>query len=110
MNPWILKLLVLLLACIPLSDAGGRQLPESLQRILDIRRVPHDSVSIHVRDVDSGEVVLRWEDDVQRNPASTMKLVTTLVGLDMLGPTYRWKTEIHARLERSRPGASKAIF
>jgi D-alanyl-D-alanine carboxypeptidase/D-alanyl-D-alanine-endopeptidase (penicillin-binding protein 4) len=33
---------------------------------------------------------------VSRNPASTMKLLTTLVALDTLGPTYRWTTEVHA--------------
>jgi D-alanyl-D-alanine carboxypeptidase/D-alanyl-D-alanine-endopeptidase (penicillin-binding protein 4) len=27
------------------------------------------------------------------NPASTMKLVTTLAGLELLGPQYTWKTE-----------------
>ena len=28
------------------------------------------------------------------NPASTMKLITTLSGLDILGPQYRWRTNI----------------
>jgi D-alanyl-D-alanine carboxypeptidase/D-alanyl-D-alanine-endopeptidase (penicillin-binding protein 4) len=27
------------------------------------------------------------------NPASTMKLVTTLAGLEILGPQYVWRTE-----------------
>ena len=96
MNRRVFTSLLLLCACMPFADPVGQQLPEPLRRILDIRRVPYDAVSIHVRDVDSGEVVLRWEDDVPRNPASTMKLITTLVGLDVLGPTYRWRTEVHA--------------
>ena len=28
------------------------------------------------------------------NPASTIKLLTTLVALDVLGPKYRWKTDL----------------
>jgi len=28
------------------------------------------------------------------NPASTMKLLTTFAALEMLGPAYRWKTEV----------------
>jgi D-alanyl-D-alanine carboxypeptidase/D-alanyl-D-alanine-endopeptidase (penicillin-binding protein 4) len=28
------------------------------------------------------------------NPASTMKILTTLAGLDILGPQYRWRTKI----------------
>jgi D-alanyl-D-alanine carboxypeptidase/D-alanyl-D-alanine-endopeptidase (penicillin-binding protein 4) len=96
MNRGLLGSLLLLIVWIPQANAVEPQLPEPVRHILDIRKVPHDSVSIFVRDVDSGEVVLRWQDGVPRNPASTMKLLTTLVGLDVLGPTYRWRTEIHA--------------
>jgi D-alanyl-D-alanine carboxypeptidase/D-alanyl-D-alanine-endopeptidase (penicillin-binding protein 4) len=88
--------LLLFIALMPIPVAAEDQLPAPVQRILDIRKVPHDSLSIHVRDADSGETVLSWHDDVPRNPASTMKLLTTLVALDTLGPTYRWTTEIHA--------------
>ena len=88
--------LLLLIVLMPVAIAAEEQLPAAVQRILDIRKVPHDSLSIHVRDADSGEVVLRWHDEEPRNPASTMKLLTTLVALDVLGPTYRWTTEIHA--------------
>jgi len=28
------------------------------------------------------------------NPASTMKLVTSLAAMEMLGPQYRWKTDL----------------
>lgn len=33
--------------------------------------------------------------DVSVNPASTMKLVTSYAALEMLGPTYQWKTEFY---------------
>jgi D-alanyl-D-alanine carboxypeptidase/D-alanyl-D-alanine-endopeptidase (penicillin-binding protein 4) len=33
--------------------------------------------------------------DVSVNPASTMKLVTTYAALEMLGPTFQWKTEFY---------------
>jgi D-alanyl-D-alanine carboxypeptidase/D-alanyl-D-alanine-endopeptidase (penicillin-binding protein 4) len=87
--------LLLLIALTPHVVAADEQLPAPVKHILDIRKVPHDSLSIHVRDADSGETVLRWNDDVPRNPASTMKLITTLVALDILGPTYRWTTELY---------------
>jgi D-alanyl-D-alanine carboxypeptidase/D-alanyl-D-alanine-endopeptidase (penicillin-binding protein 4) len=38
------------------------------------------------------------------SPASTMKLVTTLVGLETLGPTYRWKTQL---LSTGKPHSDK---
>jgi D-alanyl-D-alanine carboxypeptidase/D-alanyl-D-alanine-endopeptidase (penicillin-binding protein 4) len=46
--------------------------------------------------MDTAEVVLRWLDDVPRNPASTIKLLTTLAALDILGPTYNWRTNVYA--------------
>ena len=71
-------------------------LPASVLRALQVRQVPEDTLSIHVEDVETGEVVLAWLPDEPRNPASTIKLLTTLVALDILGPTYRWKTDIYA--------------
>jgi D-alanyl-D-alanine carboxypeptidase/D-alanyl-D-alanine-endopeptidase (penicillin-binding protein 4) len=81
---------------ISVTMAQQTELPLPVRQILDIRKVPHDTLSVFVQDVDSGEVVLRWQDEVSRNPASTMKLLTTLVGLDVLGSNYMWTTEVYA--------------
>jgi D-alanyl-D-alanine carboxypeptidase/D-alanyl-D-alanine-endopeptidase (penicillin-binding protein 4) len=35
-----------------------------------------------------------WRSDVAMNPASTMKLLTTFAGLELLGPGYRWNTGV----------------
>jgi D-alanyl-D-alanine carboxypeptidase/D-alanyl-D-alanine-endopeptidase (penicillin-binding protein 4) len=90
----------LLLTCLfllPLSAyADSSALPAGVRSALNVRDVPHDSLSIHIEDVDTGEVVLQWLASEPRNPASTMKLLTTLVALDTLGPAYRWQTEVYA--------------
>jgi len=78
------------------SRAAATDLPAGVLSALDVRSVPAESLSIYVEDVDSGEVVLRWRDEETRNPASTIKLLTTLAALDILGPSYRWKTEVYA--------------
>lgn len=92
----MIRRLVLLAMFLPLcAVASDEELPAGVQRILDIRQVPATSLSIFVQDLDSGEVVLRWNDDVPRNPGSTIKLLTTLVGLDLLGPAYTWKTDVY---------------
>ena len=72
------------------------QLPESVRARLNLREVPAESVSIYVADVETGEVVLDWLGDEPRNPASTLKLMTTLAALDTLGPAYRWETRVYA--------------
>jgi len=83
------------IAATTAAFANG-ELPLRVRSSLAARDIPADSVSIHVRELESGQTVLDWNGDVARNPASTMKLVTTLVALDVLGPSYRWKTEVYA--------------
>ena len=89
-------LLLLLLLVWSLSATGSDELPASVRKVLDIRKVPAESLSVYIADADTGDVVLEWNADTPRNPASTMKLLTTLVALDVLGPAYRWKTDVYA--------------
>jgi D-alanyl-D-alanine carboxypeptidase/D-alanyl-D-alanine-endopeptidase (penicillin-binding protein 4) len=70
-------------------------LPPGIQSSLNLRKVPDSSLSIYVENLDTGEPVLSWNEDVPRNPASVIKLLTTLVALDVLGPAYTWKTEAY---------------
>ncbi|NOX71062.1 MAG: D-alanyl-D-alanine carboxypeptidase/D-alanyl-D-alanine-endopeptidase [Gammaproteobacteria bacterium] len=77
---------------VDLSEAA---LPVGIRSVLNVRQLPANSLSIYVENLDSGEVLLDWRADVPRNPASVMKLLTTLVALDTLGPTYRWKTDTY---------------
>ncbi len=88
--------LLLWVALFGTVDAGETGLPRAVISALDVRSVPHDSLSVYVEDVETGEVVLNWLAESPRNPASTIKLLTTLVALDQLGPAYRWKTEVYA--------------
>ncbi len=88
--------LILLLAA---STAFAADLPLPVQSALNLRQVPHEAMSARVVDLETGDIILDWRADEARNPASTMKLVTTLVALDVLGPAYQWQTEVYARGE-----------
>ena len=92
----ITKTLLIILLAWPMLSPAEQSLPVPVRNALDYRKVPAESLSVFVEDLTSGEVVLAWNDDVARNPASVEKMVTTLVALDTLGPAYRWKTEISA--------------
>lgn len=73
-----------------------RDLPVSVRGVMEVRNLPPSSLSLYIENLDTGSVLLSWNETEPRNPASVMKLVTTLVALDRLGPTYTWKTEIYA--------------
>jgi D-alanyl-D-alanine carboxypeptidase/D-alanyl-D-alanine-endopeptidase (penicillin-binding protein 4) len=92
----MMRCVLLSLLLLSTTASAADELPLGVRNVLDVRQVPADSLSIHVEDLESGEIVLDWQSGIPRNPASTMKLLTTLVALDVLGPAYRWKTDVYA--------------
>jgi len=91
--------LSLLIVVVPLASARANDfmLPVGIRSAMNVRQLPYESLSIFAQDLDSGEVLLRWREEEARNPASTIKLLTTLVALDKLGPSHRWKTDVYLR-------------
>lgn len=87
--PW---LAVLTLLSLTLS---AQTLPPELQRVLTGHRIPPDSISIVVQEVGASEPLLSLYPDAPRNPASAIKLLTTWVALEELGPAYTWPTEVY---------------
>jgi D-alanyl-D-alanine carboxypeptidase/D-alanyl-D-alanine-endopeptidase (penicillin-binding protein 4) len=79
--------------------AAEAELPLRVQSAMNTRNLPYETLSVYVADVETGEAILEWNGNEPRNPASTIKLLTTLVALDVLGPTYRWRTDVFAEGE-----------
>ena len=67
-------------------------LPEPIMQALREAGVPPSAASLYVREVGREQPLLAHRATTPMNPASTMKIVTTLVGLDALGPAYTWQT------------------
>ena len=98
-----IRLLPLVIVVLPMLGLCDSVLPPGIQSSLNLRKVPDSSLSIYVENLDTGEPVLSWNEDVPRNPASVIKLLTTLVALDVLGPAYTWKTEAYLLGETDGP-------
>ena len=79
--------------------AAEVELPMRVQSAMNTRNLPYETLSVYVADVETGEAILEWNGNEPRNPASTIKLLTTLVALDVLGPSYRWRTDVFAEGE-----------
>jgi len=85
---------VLALTSVPATAAD---LPPDVLRALQATGIPPSDVSAVVRGIDdAGRPLLEFNAREARNPASVMKLVTTYAALNLLGPAYRWKTEVYA--------------
>ena len=87
-----------------LTCARAESLPPPAERVLRGHAISPDDVSIVIQALDEAEPVLAHAPDASRNPASVMKLVTTWAALELLGPAYRWPTEVYfgGELERGR--------
>ncbi len=75
-----------------LGASAQAALPEPIARIAAEKGIPEDAI---------GALVLRGDQVLVSNeasrtfvPASTMKLFTTMVGLEVLGPQFRGRTEL----------------
>jgi D-alanyl-D-alanine carboxypeptidase/D-alanyl-D-alanine-endopeptidase (penicillin-binding protein 4) len=71
-------------------------LPGSIARVLKREGLSRSGLSIFVQEVGQATPLLALNPDTPRNPASTMKLLTTLAALEELGPAFSWKTEAYA--------------
>jgi D-alanyl-D-alanine carboxypeptidase/D-alanyl-D-alanine-endopeptidase (penicillin-binding protein 4) len=93
--PLLFKAFALLLALTLFVPGGAAAaLPRQVAQALRTAGIPQSSVSALVQEVGSPRASLAVNEREPRNPASVMKLVTTYAALELLGPAYRWKTEV----------------
>eukprot|EP01031_Cornospumella_fuschlensis_P052280 gene52280-63904_t len=67
--------------------------PAKVQQALKKNKIPQNSLSLVTLPLTGPGAQTIFNADVSVNPASTMKLITTYAALELLGPTYQWKTE-----------------
>jgi len=85
---------VVLYLCF-LTNVYAIDLPVEVREALKRQHIPLTSVGIEVRELQSSAPLISVNAQQGMNPASTMKLLTTYAGLELLGPSYTWKTEAY---------------
>lgn len=90
----------LLPASMPAAAQNGQQAqprgrtPAVVSAALARAGIPESAVGLVVQDLDGSDPVVSLNADSAMNPASTMKLLTTFAGLELLGPSFTWRTEM----------------
>lgn len=69
--------------------------PPAVQVVLNGHRIPEAAYTLYVHEVGADAPLLAVNSRLPLNPASTMKTVTTLAALEVLGPNYTWYTQLH---------------
>jgi D-alanyl-D-alanine carboxypeptidase/D-alanyl-D-alanine-endopeptidase (penicillin-binding protein 4) len=94
MMPRVFKTFAFILG-LASSWSAWAELPRPVLQALKTAGIPTSSVGAVVQEVSTGRSELLHEARDSMNPASVMKLVTTYSALELLGPAYRWKTEVY---------------
>jgi serine-type D-Ala-D-Ala carboxypeptidase/endopeptidase (penicillin-binding protein 4) len=93
MNP-LFKTFAALLA-LTCSSALAADLPRPVRQALRAAGIPQASAHVVVQELAAARPTVSVNAGEAVNPASVMKLVTTYAALELLGPAYRWKTEVY---------------
>lgn len=82
-------------------------IPKVVLVALEKNQLPLSAISIAVSEIPKNQQLktpaplpmhelVNWRSEIAMNPASTMKILTTLTALDVLGPNYRWRTLVYS--------------
>lgn len=85
----------MLLAVLAVGTAGAANPPSEITAALRLHELSLDDLSLYLRAVDEDAPRLAINTGVTRIPASTIKLLTTAAALELLGPTFRWRTRVY---------------
>ncbi|MCX9158192.1 D-alanyl-D-alanine carboxypeptidase/D-alanyl-D-alanine-endopeptidase [Niveibacterium sp. 24ML] len=91
-----LRILALLCTSKLFCAAAIAAMPDDVARALKSAAVPESAVSLWAAPLDAPQPRWQHHADTARNPASVMKLLTSLAALETLGPAWTWKTEVYA--------------
>ena len=91
---WALTLLAFAGALLARDSVA---VPVPIAGALERAGIPQSAVTLLIEPLDGGPPLVRLNPQVARNPASLIKLITTYAALELLGPGYRWSTEIYLR-------------
>lgn len=85
-----------------ISTAEYQTIPQTVASSLKKNQIPKEALSISITEIlteldqpHKVNNILEWRSNSAMKPASTMKLVTTIASLDILGPQYQWTTNVY---------------
>ncbi len=88
--------LISTLVAAPLfAQDAAPALPAGVRVVTSGYGLPGDSYALLVQEVGAASPLFAVNADKPMNPASSIKTVTTLAALELLGPAYTWHTELY---------------
>ena len=76
------------------ASRAARELPDQVVQLMREAKLPLEALGVAVLRASDGVVLLEHFADRPLQPASTLKVLTAIVALEHLGPTFRGRTEL----------------
>jgi len=90
MRKIVTSLLTIILTSMPVYSAGN-----NIERMLVKQHINKSAVSISIKDAQTGQKIYTLNDRAPRQPASTLKVITTSASLNTLGANYQFSTKLY---------------
>ena len=91
-------------AAAPSPNTLDSSLARTIDQIIDGSELKQGRLGVFVMSLTDGRVVYSRDSDRLFTPASNMKAYTTAVGIDSLGPDYRWRTSVYVEKQPDTNG------
>ncbi|QBQ42978.1 D-alanyl-D-alanine carboxypeptidase/D-alanyl-D-alanine-endopeptidase [Sphingobacterium psychroaquaticum] len=72
-----------------------QDISQAYQRFINSGNIPNGIASLTVLDSKSGQVIFENNSTTGLPTASTLKVITSITALDILGPEYKYKTQLY---------------
>lgn len=89
MRKIIVSLLAIVLTTLPVYARNN------IEKMISKQHVNQAAVSVSIKDAKTGQKVYSLNDRTPRQPASTLKVITTAASLDTLGEDYQFTTKLY---------------
>jgi len=88
------KYIIILLCLLSYNIYAQNSTEQAIEKLLSQSVYKHTNVSIAAFDIETKKQIVDIRSDKMLVPASSMKIITTLVAIDRLGSDFRFNTEI----------------
>ncbi len=96
------KLLILFIFCLLIcTPSYSKERIGKLSLLIKNSGIPTSSISISVKNTDTGKILFSQNDKILMHPASVQKLLTIIPAADILGEDYNFETSLYSRGEES---------
>ncbi len=89
------SLYILLIGILSITASEAQSsLQSGMERIMNSRELTHSSISFSVLDMESGDLLASMRPNTSLTPASSIKVLTTLTAITVLGESYQFSTKV----------------